>query len=72
MTTDGDPTIVTGNWTTKALGTGNKDWIGLAYGAGKWIAIAKDGTTVTLQQIMVQHGLAGAAVTPAVLKNIST
>ena len=41
-----DSTIVAGNFDT-ALGTGNKDWVGLAYGAGKWIALAKDGNTVT-------------------------
>jgi len=63
LTTDGDSTIVTGNWTTKALGTGNKDWIGLAYGAGKWIAIAKDGTTVTSTDNGTTWS-AGAAVTP--------
>jgi len=63
LTTDGTSTIVTTNWTTTALGTGNKDWIGLAYGAGKWIAIAKDGTTVTSTDNGITWS-AGAAVTP--------
>ena len=44
------PTIVAGNFDTVASGAlGNKEWVGLAYGAGKWIALAsKDGNTVIL------------------------
>ena len=44
---------------------GNKEWVGLAYGAGKWIALAKDGNTVISQQMTEQLGLTGAAVTPS-------
>ena len=63
LTTSNDSTIVAGNWTTKALGTGNKNWVGLAYGAGKWIAIATDGTTVISTDSGVSWS-AGSAVTP--------
>tara|TARA_B000000609_G_scaffold148265_1_gene131808 strand:- start:360 stop:5939 length:5580 start_codon:yes stop_codon:yes gene_type:complete len=63
LSTSNDSTIVAGNWTTKALGTGNKNWVGLAYGAGKWIAIATDGTTVTSTDNGVSWS-SGSAVTP--------
>ena len=42
----------------------NTTWVGLAYGAGKWIALAEDGTTV----ISTDNGVTwntGAAVTPS-------
>ena len=65
LTTSNDSTIVAGNFDTVASGAlGNKNWVGLAYGAGKWIALAKDGNTV----ISTDNGATwsqGAAVTPS-------
>ena len=65
LTTDGTSTVVASSWDTIASGAlGNKEWVGLAYGAGKWIALAKDGNTV----ISTDDGATwstGAAVTPA-------
>ena len=43
LTTDGTSTIVPSTWETKTAAT--NDNVGLAYGAGKWIAIGKTGTT---------------------------
>tara|TARA_B100001057_G_scaffold434012_1_gene463312 strand:- start:297 stop:5897 length:5601 start_codon:yes stop_codon:yes gene_type:complete len=64
LTTSNDSTIVAGNFDTVASGAlGNKNWVGLAYGAGKWIALAKDGNTV----ISTDNGSTwstGSAVTP--------
>ena len=65
LDTGGDSTQVpSGSWTTVATGGSATTWVGLAYGAGKWIAIAEDGTTV----ISADNGVTwttGAAVTPA-------
>jgi len=65
LETGGDSTQVpSGSWTTVATGGSATTWVGLAYGAGKWIAIAEDGTTV----ISTNNGVSwttGAAVTPA-------
>ena len=65
LTTDGTSTVVAGSWDAVASGAlGNKEWVGLAYGAGKWIALANDGNTV----ISTDDGATwstGAAVTPA-------
>ena len=65
LETGGDSTQVpAGSWTTVATGGTNTTWVGLAYGAGKWIALAEDGTTV----ISTDNGVTwntGAAVTPS-------
>ena len=65
LETGGDSTQVpSGNWTTVNTGGTNTTWVGLAYGAGKWIALAEDGTTV----ISTDNGVTwntGAAVTPS-------
>ena len=65
LTTSNDSTVVAGNFDTVASGAlGNKEWVGLAYGAGKWIALAKDGNTV----ISTNNGVSwtqGAAVSPS-------
>ena len=64
ITTGGDSTSVPGaGWTTTATGASNNTWVGLAYGAGKWIALAQDGSFVT----STDDGATwtqGAAVTP--------
>ena len=64
LTTDADSTLVPNSgWNTYATGASNTTWVGLAYGAGKWIALAQDGTYAT----SVDDGLnwtTGAAVTP--------
>ncbi len=65
LTTAEDSTVVpNSNWATVATGASSTDWVGLAYGAGKWIALAEDGTTV----ISTDNGSTwstGAAVTPS-------
>ncbi|MBG11465.1 MAG: hypothetical protein CMD92_09945 [Gammaproteobacteria bacterium] len=65
LETGGDSTQVpSGNWTTVATGGTNTAWVGLGYGAGKWIALAENGTTV----ISTDNGITwntGAAVTPS-------
>tara|TARA_B110000261_G_scaffold39014_1_gene45676 strand:- start:4785 stop:10358 length:5574 start_codon:yes stop_codon:yes gene_type:complete len=63
LTTDGDSTVVPSTWNTQATGGSNTTWVGLAYGAGKWIALAQNGTTV----ISVNNGVTwttGAATAP--------
>ena len=65
LETGNDSTQVpSGNWTTVGTGGSNTTWVGLAYGAGKWIALAEDGTTV----ISTDNGVTwntGAAVSPS-------
>jgi len=65
ITTGEDSTqVANGSWTTVATGGSATTWVGLAYGAGKWIALAEDGTTV----ISTNNGVSwntGAAVTPS-------
>jgi hypothetical protein len=64
LTTEADSTAVPNDWSTIATGASATTWVGLAYGAGKWIALAEDGTTV----ISTDNGLnwtTGAAVTPS-------
>ena len=65
LETGGDSTQVpSGAWTTVATGGTNTTWVGLAFGGGKWIALAEDGTTV----ISADNGATwntGAAVTPS-------
>ena len=61
---DDSTTVPSGNWTTVATGATDTNWVGISYGAGKWIALSEDGTTV----ISTDNGLSwssGAAVTPA-------
>ena len=62
--TASDSTVIASDaWTVAATGASDTNWVGLAYGAGKWIAISQDGTTVT----STDNGLnwtTGAAVTP--------
>lgn len=65
LETANDSTLIpSNNWTITATGASNTTWVGLAYGAGKWIALANDGTTV----ISTDDGASwstGSAVTPA-------
>jgi hypothetical protein len=62
--TASDSTVIASDaWTVAATGASDTNWVGLAYGAGKWIAISEDGTTV----ISTDNGVSwssGAAVTP--------
>ena len=64
LTTEADSTVVpSGNWTVVATGATDTDFVGIEYGAGKWIILSEDGTTVT----STNNGnswTAGAAVTP--------
>lgn len=65
LTTGADSTQVTNDaWTTVATGASATTWVGLAYGAGKWIALAEDGTTVISSDNGVTW-VTGAAVTPS-------
>ena len=65
LTTGADSTQVTNDaWTTVATGASATTWVGLAYGAGKWIALAEDGTTVISSDNGVTWAT-GAAVTPS-------
>jgi len=42
----GSTTVPGAGWSTNVTGASNTTWVGLAYGAGKWIALAQDGSTV--------------------------
>ena len=65
LDTAGDSTTIpSGSWNTYATGASNTTWVGLAYGAGKWIALAQDGTTVYSTDDGVTWS-SGSAVTPS-------
>jgi len=47
LTTSADSTAVpSGSWTVVDTGATDTDFVGLEYGAGKWIILSEDGTTV--------------------------
>ena len=64
LTTSNDSTVVpSANWTVVATGATNTNFVGIEYGAGKWVILSEDGTTV----VSTNNGnswTAGAAVTP--------
>lgn len=47
LTTAEDSTVVpAGDWTVVDTGASNTDYVGIDYGAGKWIILSEDGSTV--------------------------
>ena len=64
LTTSADSTVVpAGNWTVVDTGASNTDYVGIDYGAGKWIILSEDGSTVQSSDDG-SNWTSGAAVTP--------